>query len=335
MAITTHLHIGPRKTGSTFIQGTLWQNNATLTEHGILLPFGVRRSHAAATRDLLGLAPRVPPEEANSWRWSQLVKEVNDHPGRVLFSDEGLAAAGRKRATSVVHSIEGELHVVATARPLDALLTSAWQQSIKERKTHTLGEFLAKIADPADKLNFWHANDVSRVVDAWAGQLPAERIHLVTMPRSTEDPALLWQRFAQAVSLQQIPVLPKGTPSNRSLGAVGTEVLRRFNSGLSAQELQFPHPYRDVVRISLTNRIASSGERKRVAIPPEWRNWVAEQSNRIKESLAQADITLHGNLEDLSPLQEPEAAVSSVTEPEVSKVLIHTLIRTVVDYENS
>lgn len=335
MALATYLHIGPRKTGSTYLQGTLWKNQEVLAENGILLPFGVRRAHSVAARDFMGLPPRVSAEELQAWRWDTLTAELNAHPGRAVFSDEGLAAIRPDQVPSILSSIDGEVHVVAVARPLDALLVSAWQQSIKERSTHSLPTFLSKVATPGSQSDFWRANDISRVIATWEGQVPANRLHLVTMPGRGSDSALLWNRFARAAGIEEVPITPGGRRANQSLDAAAIEALRRFNLGLKKDELPFPHPYRDVVRIALTKRIRSFGRGAPVHFPTEWDAWLAEQTDRILSSLRSADITVHGVLEDIVPGERPEATEAELDEADVVDVLAHALVRTIVEYEKA
>ena len=59
-----------------------------------------------------------------------------------------------------------------------------------------------------------------------------DHLHVVTVPRSPAAPDELWRRFAEACALTDVAVdldLPR---VNESLGAVGAELLRRFNERL-------------------------------------------------------------------------------------------------------
>ncbi|NUS49791.1 MAG: hypothetical protein HOQ22_01965, partial [Nocardioidaceae bacterium] len=64
------LHIGAPKSGTSYLQSTLWRNRALLREHGLLLP-GSRAAHYQAMADLRG---GVWTDGHSEWTWDRMVR---------------------------------------------------------------------------------------------------------------------------------------------------------------------------------------------------------------------------------------------------------------------
>ena len=74
-----------------------------------------------------------------------------------------------------------------TCRDLGRVLVSAWQEAIKSDLTMTWAEFAAEVQDPAARgrnpaRGFWINHDLAAILATWRQVLPAERIHVVTVP---------------------------------------------------------------------------------------------------------------------------------------------------------
>ena len=95
------LHIGLPKTGTTYLQRTLWENKPALAEAGLLLPGRHRRRHLIASLDLrddpklTGLGGDVTAP------WADLVAESLEWPGDVLISHEFFGPASPDRKSVV------------------------------------------------------------------------------------------------------------------------------------------------------------------------------------------------------------------------------------------
>ena len=70
----------------------------------------------------------------------------------------------------------------------------------------TYGEFLDLIRDPdrpsAIASWFWGVQEVPGVVERWGGTLPADHVHLVTVPHPGAPRDLLWERFAGVFGIE-------------------------------------------------------------------------------------------------------------------------------------
>jgi hypothetical protein len=99
------LPIGPRKSGSTYLQSRMWANRATLHDHEIHLPSDGQIDHFRAGLDLRELPARgeqLPP----AGRWDRLSAEVGDSDARtVVVSDERLAGASSVQVARALRSL--------------------------------------------------------------------------------------------------------------------------------------------------------------------------------------------------------------------------------------
>lgn len=333
MVDRVYLHVGPPKTGTTFIQQVLWRNQSRLAEAGIHLPLGTHRAQLLAAANLLQKEAWANQPRAARWTWPRFVEATAGHSGRAILSEEMLADADDARAEQAVRTLApADVHVVITARDLARQIPSAWQQTIKQRGTLTLDKFLERIAGDGDPLRFWMRQDLAHVVRVWCTQLPAGNVHLVPVPPPGEPATVLWSRFADATGIDVDVDLVDELP-NRSLGAAEIEVLRRFNASLG-ERLPYPHPYVEVVRRRIAVDLESGGRKGTTPIPADWRDWVTARSVRMVNQLAETGIDVVGDLRELVPVFAAPAE-GGLTEREVSDATIRALIAAAVDYCDS
>lgn len=329
MADRVYLHVGPPKTGTTFVQQMLWRNQSRLADAGIHLPLGTRKAHFLAAADLLQKADWADEPDADRWTWPRFAEAAAEHAGRAVLSEEMLADADDRCAEHALRFLApAEVHVIITARDLARQIPSAWQQSIKHRGSLTLDQFLQRIAGSGDPLKFWMRQDLLRVVRVWRSHLPAGSVRLVTVPPPGEPANVLWTRFAEAAGIDIDVDLVEDVP-NQSLGPAEIEALRRFNSSLG-ERLPYPHPYTEVVRRRVALDLAG-GPPGTTPIPPDWRDWVTERSLRMVDQLADAGATVVGDLQDLVPVFS-DRSDDAYTERDISGATTRALIASAVSY---
>jgi hypothetical protein len=233
MASRVYLHIGLPKTGTTYLQTILWHNHEELRRQGLLVPGRSSRQHLWASgvvREDPNLARRH--EEAPE-SWSQLVAEVGAWPGVAVISHEFFAAASGEQALRAVAQLApAEVHVVVTARDTLGLVTARWQELVKNgATTHIDGYPATESTDPANEWD-WGTMDVADVLDRWGAGMPAERIHILTLPKASEPKETLWLRFAGLLGVDASRCDHSASQQNESLGVVEVELLRRINGDL-------------------------------------------------------------------------------------------------------
>lgn len=161
------LHVGPMKTGSTFLQAVMWNNRATLREQGLLLPIDHANDVFLAANDVQGYRfAAVDYPEANG-RWDKVARRAKSWPGRVLISHEILGISEPAHITRMFESLEpSTLQVIVMARCLAELLPSAYQEKVKQVDPHgsSWPDFV-ELARPGGE-DHW-VQDVGSVVERW------------------------------------------------------------------------------------------------------------------------------------------------------------------------
>ncbi len=143
------IHIGPRKTGTTAIQQALATRRDELRARGVIYP-GRSQQHFRAVNRLIGRRQlweedHEAPVVEETWR--TLVEEIGNAP-RGVISTEILSQVRENNVRRVVESFAGRtLTVVITYRPFEMLLSSTWQQLVKEGLRDPLDEWSRQGSD--------------------------------------------------------------------------------------------------------------------------------------------------------------------------------------------
>jgi hypothetical protein len=332
-----YLHIGEPKCGTTFLQETLWRRRAQLADHGVALPGIDVNDHYRAAQDLREIE-QAPEDPGVRWvgAWDAVAKQARSANGIAVISHELILGADDGQAARAVESLApAEVHVIVTARDLAGLLPAEWQETVKHRNARTWPEWLGDIIDTPPRRRrprarwFWSAHDTVAVLNRWAALLPAEQIHLVTMPASSAPADLLWRRFAQVLGIDDIELGLSDARSNASLGVAEVELLRRLNERLPELPQWF---YARQVKNRLAHgMLAERPKGERLAIPADRQSWVREQSARRIEQLAGLGVDVVG---DLSELAAPDVFPSGtspaqVSDAELLDVALYTLATTI------
>ncbi|WP_067436864.1 hypothetical protein [Nocardioides jensenii] len=227
------LHIGLPKTGTTYLQDVMWANKELLGSRGLLLPGRHRRRHLLASLDLRD-DPKLARRSGDvTAPWQDLVDEAQAWEGDVVISHEFFGAAAPEHVQRAVDSFpDAELHVVLTARDLVTLGTSYWQEWVKNGGDLAIDDWPPNPDyDPHDEWG-WGAFDLADVLQRWGGVVDPARVHVLPVAVGRAEPGELWHRFAAVVGVdpEGMEILEK--PSNRSLGLVEAELLRRVNGRL-------------------------------------------------------------------------------------------------------
>ena len=233
MASTVFLHVGLPKTGTTYLQTILWNNREELRRQGILLPGFGPRQHLWASgvvREEPNLTNRHPDAVH---AWDVLTAEVNAWSGPAVISHEFFAGASEEQVRRAVAALgDAEAHVVVTARDTLSLVTARWQEYVKNGATTPIDGYPeSEETSPHDAWD-WGSMDVADVLRRWSAAVPADRVHVLTLPKPTEPRETLWLRFASLLGIDASRCDASGSEANESLGVVEVELLRRVNADL-------------------------------------------------------------------------------------------------------
>jgi hypothetical protein len=303
------VHVGAPKTGTSFVQDLLFHNRERLAQTGVLYPAERFDEHFLAALDLMELHWGGLEAQAVG-AWDRLAERVRAWPGTAIVSHEILATASRQQVRRALGSFgDAEVHIMLSARDLVRQIPAEWQENVKHRRTVSYAKFLDRITDPARSGElaswFWGVQEVPDILDRWGSTLPAEHVHLVTVPKPGAPRDLLWQRFASVLGLDPEAFDASSNRSNPSLGVPETALLRRVNrrvnNGVLANE-----DYRQFVRELLAHRTLSARQDSaRLALPPDVRAWAVDLSQTWLDLLAARGYDVVGDLDDLLPDPDP------------------------------
>jgi hypothetical protein len=304
-----YLHIGAPKTGTTYVQDRLTRNAAALRKRGVVVPtssplVSPALFHFRAALDVLGQDWGGRPGHAEG-AWGTLLKRVRRAPGSVVVSHEIFAPAQPDKVARIVGDLTdamggGELHVVYSARDLGRQLPAAWQESIKQGRKWTFRRFLTRVERGHNW--FFRAFDLPTVLEQWGALVPAERIHVVTVPPSGQGGDLLWLRMCEALSIDPSWAPAESRRSNQSLGAAETEVIRQLNQRMG-RKTRRQAEFDELVRQFLAEQHLSERPGIPVRLPPDRFPWAEKQAETWIGWLASSGVQLVGDPADLRPVR--------------------------------
>jgi len=306
------LHIGAPAAGAAYLRQTLARNRRRLTRHGVLFPsghLGDDGDHTDAVLDVLDLSRRQPT--ATTGAWDRLAQTAADwRRGTVVVSHELLADATEAQVERVAAAFgASEVHVVYAARDLAALLPLAWQQWVHHGGTAPFAGYVDRVlARDGHRIGrmFWGSHDAAAVLRRWSSYVPAERVHLLTVPHG--DDTVLWERFTGVLGLDLHRLRAAPHTGHRPDPLVVTEVLRLLTS--TAGEYVGPDALARVRR-TLAGVV---GDPPTLSVVHRER--LREETDRQLAAVKDACYRVVGDLTELMPAPERFAEDPAVTVPD-------------------
>lgn len=308
MSRTVYLHVGIAKTGTTYLQRTLFANRDLLRQHGTLYPGPSPASHFMGSLDLRDAKFKGHTYEQADGAWERLVSQANAFDGTTLISHETLAHARPEHIERAVADFGGsDVRVVITARDLARQIPAAWQEQVKNRGETRYEDFLSQIfsgwkPEPGGEGRFWAAQDIRGVIERWGAAVGPDHVVVVTVPPSGADRSILWTRFAEAVGLPDVEYA-FASRDNSSLGVAESELLRRLNPRLRQED--WPR-YDGLIKKRLAEAIlAPIDTQGRLRLPREYHEAVSDITAAMTSYLASSGVRIVGASSDLEPLLDP------------------------------
>jgi hypothetical protein len=233
MARLVYFHIGLPKTGTTYLQTVMWNNRDELRRQGVLLPGESSRQHLWAS-GVVREDPHLDRRGPDALQaWDLLVGEINAWAGTAVVSHEFFAGATSEQVKRALSDLgDAEVNVVVTARDTLSLVTARWQEFVKNGSTAPIDGYpLREETDPANEWD-WGTMDLGDVLRRWGASVPADHVHVLTLPKQGEPPETLWLRFADLLGIDPSTCATEDAVQNESLGVVEVELLRQVNASL-------------------------------------------------------------------------------------------------------
>jgi hypothetical protein len=319
-----HLHVGPPKTGSTYLQNLLWAHRADLARQGMVLPISQPNEMWLAVNDVQDEAfAHVEMPEARG-AWALVARRVSASSERSVISHEVLGLSTEAHVARIVESLEpADLHVVVMARSLTAILPSLWQETVKMVDSdQSWPEYLTH---QQEERSPW--TDTAAIVERWLAHVPRERVHVVTVPPRRVGTEL-GTRFAAALGLN-IGGWDLGMAANESLDVVQVELLRRLiaSAGATLDRKELRHLIND----GLLPHLSATKRPRPWRLPVEHRSWIEDETGQRRQRLQRlrdSGVVVHGNLDDLDVTADVwEPLVSSISDDDVLEAALLLLAR--------
>jgi hypothetical protein len=329
----TYVHIGLQKTGTSYLQSVFWQSRDALAAQGLAMLPSTKR---ATFRVMLDVREREAGGIAALDRRLASLLEAQGGPGaptRFLLTEESLAPASAEQVRRLVEHLAGtEVHVVLTVRDLARQVPSVWQQKVTARRRYTYDQYLDVVVGRRRRSrDFWASQDLPAVLARWTAAVPAEWVHVVTVPPAGTDPAVLLSRFCQVLEVDPGALDTRVPRRNVSLGLVQTELLRRVNVELGGR-LRKRQAYRAAGKMYLGKRILAAQGGTPALMPRRLDGWVRGVTDEHLAALRTGGYDVVGTLDDLVPV--PASFTDDeqrVTEAEVAEAAAKAMATMLVE----
>ena len=322
------VHVGPHKTGSTFIQQVLAYNRVAMKADGVLVPGRSYYAQRMAAMDVLA-KPRSGPDGLPPKSWLRVANSARSwHGPSAVISVERFDDASRRVKRVIAESLApARVHIVYTARDFTQVVPAMWQTQVRNgRAVQSWQEYLTAIREQHDRSKWpWHlaAQDPSLVLTDWERFVPADRIHVITVPRPGVDRAVLWGRFCSVVGLEADRYTLDVARANISLGAAEIRFLQQLNRGGATEirrQVYQRWVQRHIDRIILEQR----ADQRRYALSAGDYTWARGEALDFVDFLRAGRYPVTGDLDELVPPADepPYPSPDEVTDREVLDVAV-------------
>ncbi|MGH3356976.1 MAG: hypothetical protein ACRDOJ_13845, partial [Nocardioidaceae bacterium] len=259
-----------------------------------------------AAQDLRGSYFRGHRHPQVQGAWDRLARAARQWEGHtVVISHEILVGCDEDEVRRAVESLRPhEVHIVFTARDLARQIPAMWQESVKNGRVVPFDRYLKTLQDDEPALVgkiFWRTQDVVDALRRWGTAVPADRIHVVTVPPHGQDPGVLWKRFCTVTGIDPDRAsTPAGSGENVSLGLAEAELLRRVNGRLKGT-LSWPEHEALLKNFMTREVLGARRDAARTGIPATDRGWVVERGRGQVEALRDRGYDVIGSLDELVP----------------------------------
>lgn len=302
-----YLHIGLQKTGTSYLQSIFWQNLPELAAQGLDLVPGSKR---ATFNLLLRIRDRFDPTTASpaiTEALERLPAQLAAAPGdRALLTEESIGSANDDQVARLVAACgDREIHVVMTLRDLGRQIPSAWQQMAQSGGVMSWVEYLDRMreVEGQSQARVWNSKDVGAILKRWSKHVPAERIHLITVPPAGGDPEVLLHRYCEVLGIDWRVLDREVARSNKGIGLVQAELLRRINAVLPEADHE-REVYGEVAKRWFAGTVLGPQDGDRIRIPAAYADWVRGVSDRYSDAIRAGGYPVTGDLADLDPADD-------------------------------
>jgi len=303
MAARVFLHVGAPKSGTTFLQTVLWDNRKRLADNGVLVPGRTLFDFNRAATAVRKVDARHKKANSPGATWRRMLAETHAWPGTVVMSNEWFSLATAEDAQRALGRLDpSEVHIVFTARNFVAQVPAAWQETLKLGTSQPLPDFVAGLTAVGERWSWWTL-DPAEVLARWGAILPADRVHVVTVPARGSEPGLLWKRFANVCGIDADAYDTEPGQANESLGAEAAALLQRLGpllrAAIDADTAHWTEQYRWIRRYVGHDLLVPQGG-SRIGLHAAEAEVLRQRAARTTAALVAAGYHVVGDLDELT-----------------------------------
>lgn len=325
MAQRLVVHIGPRKTGTTYLQRVLQLLSPELASQGVLYPIDYRGkddyNHVGAVTDL---THNDESKESNRWTgkdgsgWTGLQQAIREWDGTAIISAEMIGGLRPPAAQRLLDGLASPtIDVVITMRDLGRILPSSWQQHVRNTHTQNYKDYLRRRTrergnaapeqmqaewDTERHHTFWRSYAYGALVRRWQSLVGPDHVQVVTLPPAGSASTLLWGRFRAALAVPELPdVAPKLPAFIANVGSTRAEAIMLHALNVEAKRRGWNRKTTN----ELQQRLLSAGFLERpdrgapLLLPQSFLHRVQGWAETDIFDLQSTTVSLHGSVEDL------------------------------------
>lgn len=323
-----YLHIGTRKSGTSYLQAALRESADVLAEQGVELVYKTRPGQVE--RQLVPLqqyAETGDPTEAEA-AMSRVVGRLRAKPEmRHLMTLEDLAELPAEPVRLMMDALaDFDVELIITARHWGVTVPSEWQQCVKERYTGSLADFVTAIRDRTQGADqFLSRQDVPGIVARWGAGLEPSKVHVIAVPPASRTEGSLAELFCRLIDVDPTTLAFPSGALNQSISVEQAELLRRVNLALGDRLPDAANGYRDGIKNWLTRRSLMRRSTGGVKLPEEFLGWVTGEVAAQYDALVASGVDIVGDPRDLVDVSSLRTGPDSVPEAELVDVAVNAL----------
>lgn len=320
------LHIGAMKSGTSFVQSILTQNQEALAREGVYFLGGSFAKQARAVREVLQ-PPGYTLPPAKESRWLALIDEVAAEDRETsLVSMEFLSFAQDEAVGRFLEPLAGyDVQVVLTLRDQFRAIPAQWQTRCLNQGQEDWAMYLRSIR--ARRLGrrqirawrtFRRTQDMAPVLERWRARPEVNELTVVTVPPPDAPKNELWRRFCDATGIQHEAPDLSAVRANPSMGYASCDYMRRLNGHLAEVP---PRLYRRGIR-PLAHRVLVNlrDEEGRPPLDRRAAAFAGQRNERLRAAVTTHADRLVGSLDDL-PLTDGGNSPRRVDPPPLDQVV--------------
>jgi hypothetical protein len=220
------------------------------------------------------------------------------------------------------------VHDVLTVRDSASVLRSQWQTNCRNGADVPLRRLIWGLRQIVEKEQpssrpermIDRAMGIPRMIDTWVPLIGADRFHVVTVPYRSDDPDLLWKRFAGVVGINPSHCRERAVESNASLGLPSSELMRLLNLELGpVTRTEYLRTMKSLLARDILGERAD--QERKVTLNRPGRNLSARWNDRIRGAIETSGVQLVGSIDDL-PITKAGKDVPSELESPTDEELL-------------